>query len=359
MQFNRVEVTDFRNLSSTSFNPSPSLNLILGSNGSGKSSLIEAIHYLATGSSFRTNKFASLIHYDSPCFTLFTEIAEDDLLHKIGLRRCRDLNHTTRLDGVDLSRRSQLAQLLPLQIISPESISLLIEGSEKRRSFIDWSLFHVEHTFHYHSSNYLRVLKQRNALLRLNEDRAEFSHWNSQLAQYGEEITALRRRFVDEITLFTYDLLTRLLPDVEINFQYRQGWPSGYSLSSALETSLESDLKLKYTTVGPHRADLVIRSNNGKASELLSRGQQKLVVVALRLAQTLHLFNLTGRRPVFLIDDLAAELDPVHRELFINILHDVGSQIFISTPDQSLIETERWSESKVFHVEHGQVKEML
>ena len=357
MHFNRVEVTQFRNLTSTSFSPSPALNLICGGNGSGKSSLLEAIHYLASGSSFRTHKVSTVINQESDCFTLYSEISHE-IAHKIGLRRCRDLKHTTRIDGRDITRRSELVQLIPLQVVSPESVSLLLEGSDQRRNFIDWSLFHVEQSFYFHLSHYQRALKQRNALLKRGS-QTELHHWNVQLSQHGVVIDRLRREYVEKISPLVVVLLQELLPDVDIVLRYRKGWSSELELDSALNQGLDTDLKMKYTTSGPHRADLTVKCLQGKAAETLSRGQLKLTVVALKLAQAILLERESSRKPVLLIDDLAAELDVEHRALLLNTLREIDSQLFITTPELGLIDHGQWGEKKVFHVEHGQVKEVV
>jgi DNA replication and repair protein RecF len=357
MHIEKVEITQFRNLLSASFFPSSSLTIISGSNGSGKSSLLEAIYYLGTGTSYRTSRLSNVINQESDCFTLFSQLA-NTTNHRIGIKRCRDLNHQTRIDGHELSRRSELVQLTPLTLISPESISLLLDGSEARRNFIDWALFHVEHSFHYHLSYYLRALKQRNALLKSFSSN-QMDHWDRQLVEHGEPIDSLRRQYIENISPVLSEFIQILLPNLEITLSYRSGWSSDRTLSEVLTLSRETDCRLKHTTVGPHRADLVVRYKGVKASEVLSRGQLKLVVVALKLAQIKLLRKNSDKSPIVLIDDLAAELDIEHRGLLLDSVKSFGSQVFLTTPDIELIDYDDWAERKVFHVEHGQIKEVV
>lgn len=357
MYFSKVEITHFRNLISTSFIPSPSLNLISGSNGSGKSSILEALYYLSTGSSFRTTRLSNIINHKNDCFTLFTELKSSSS-HRIGIKRCRDLKHTTRIDGNDIAKRSELVQLLALQVISPESISLILDGSEVRRNFIDWALFHVEHAFHYHLTSYIRALKQRNALLKSNNIK-DVGYWDLQLCEHAGVIDSYRTAYVLSLTPIFNTLLSTLLPDVALSLSYRSGWPKGTELAEALKSSLETDLKLKHTTVGPHRADLLVKSGNSKSSDTLSRGQVKLVVIALKLAQILGLKEASGKVPIILIDDIAAELDVKHRELLLDTVQSLSSQVFVTTPDRSLVDDSKWYKKKVFHVERGQIKEVV
>ncbi len=357
MPFKKVEISQFRNLLSTTFYPSPSLNLISGNNGSGKSSLLEALHYLSTGSSFRSNRLANIIHHQHDCFTLFTQL-DNSISHRIGIKRCKDFHHQTKVDGNDIARRSELVQLLPLQIISPESISLLLEGSEVRRNYIDWALFHVEHSFHYHLSSYLRALKQRNALLKSHNIK-DITHWDVQLAEHGALIDNYRKIYITLLIPVVERLLSVLLPEFEFSINYRSGWPKNIDIASALNNSLETDLKLKHTTVGPHRADFIMKTDDAKSSDILSRGQLKLVVIALKLAQILSLQEMSGKLPVILIDDIAAELDVEHRSLLLDTVQSLATQVFITTPELKLVDHSRWKEKKVFHVEHGQIKEVV
>jgi len=358
MRFNKVEISRFRNLLSTSFHPSPSLNLITGANGSGKSSLLEALYYLATGSSFRTHRLSHIIHQQHDCFILFAECSNAHHSHRVGLKRCKDLIHHTRLDGHEITKRSELVQLLPLQVLSPESINLLVEGSDHRRSFIDWALFHVEHSFHYHLSHYQRALKQRNALLK-SDNLNSLHQWDAQLVEHGEVIDTFRTRYLDSIKVDVDQILAQLLPDITLEMQYRSGWSKELNLVEALSQSRENDRKLRYTTVGPHRGDFVVKSDGVKVADLLSRGQLKLIVIALKLAQISTLQTVSGKLPIILVDDLAAELDVTHRATLLLQLKALSTQIFVTTPDIELIDHSQWAERKVFHVEHGDLQEVV
>ncbi len=359
MHFNKVEIGHFRNLISTSLSPSPSLNVIAGSNGSGKSSLLEALYYLGTGTSFRTHRLSNIISHNKDCFTLFTALSTAMGSHRIGIQRCKSDNHQTRVDGRNINRRSDLVQIAPIQVLSPESIQLLIEGSQQRRNFVDWALFHVEHLFHHHLSHYMRALKQRNALLRSNAG-PELALWDRQIIEHGLQINRLRFEYINQIKQPLSDLMQSLLPDIELSISYKQGWSRELSLKDALHHARVNDDRLKYTSVGPHRGDVLVRSSGSRATDTLSRGQLKLVVIALKLAQLALLSSSTNCiNPIILIDDLAAELDIEHRAHLLETIRSFSSQLFITTPDLSLIDFNRWDERKVFHVEHGEVKEVV
>jgi DNA replication and repair protein RecF len=150
-----------------------------------------------------------------------------------------------------------------------------------------------------------------------------------------------------------------MLPGLVVSLGFRSGHSSSLTLGEALSASRDVDMKLKHTTVGPHRADISVKSEGGKAVEILSRGQLKLVVIALKLAQISHLRTVSDKLPIILIDDLAAELDIEHRHLLMETVKSFGGQLVVTTPDIDLINYQGWSEKKVFHVEHGLIKEVI
>lgn len=357
MQLTRIDIRNLRNLTQVSLQPSPGLNILEGANASGKTSFLEAIHLLGLARSFRTIKSEHLVEHGYESLTLFATL-ENPAHHKIGLQRHRDNRLEIHLDGVKAEGRTALANLLPLQLMTPESISLLLGNPNERRQYLDWLLFHVEHSFHSVWSNYQRHLKQRNALLR-SEQLATLGQWSSGLAEAGESINRMRQGVLKELLPHIHHYVSLLLPDISFNLIYRQGWKKDLSLSEALERAVDADTKMKYTTAGPHRADLVFRVDDDKVVDVFSRGQLKLLLAALKLAQMAYFCQRTGSTAVVLIDDLPAELDTHHRNLLLSQLQELGTQVFITTTDSALLAFSAWSGTKVFHVEHGVIKEVV
>ncbi len=357
MQLTRIDIRNLRNLSEVSLQPSPGLNILEGANASGKTSFLEAIHLLGLARSFRTIKSEHLVQHGSEHLTLFATL-ENPAHHKIGLQRHRDNRLEIHLNGVKAEGRTALANLLPLQLMTPESISLLLGNPNERRQYLDWLLFHVEHSFHSVWSNYQRHLKQRNALLR-SEQLATLGQWSSGLAEAGEIINRMRQSVLKELLPHIHHYVSLLLPEISFNLLYRQGWKKDLSLSEAMERTVDADTKMKYTTAGPHRADLVFRVGDDKVVDVFSRGQLKLLLAALKLAQMAYFCQRTGSTAVVLIDDLPAELDTHHRNLLLSQLQELGTQVFITTTDSALLVFSAWSGTKVFHVEHGVIKEVV
>ncbi len=357
MILERVEVSNFRNLTSLSLLPAAGLNILEGKNGSGKTSFLEALHMLAMARSFRTIKTAKVVQYGKDHLLLFAQFKEGTP-HRVGLQRFTDNRMQIKLDGKLLHSRSELVQLLPLQVITPESITLLTGSPGERRQYLDWMMFHVEPSFHTTWSHYQRYLKQRNALLRDGRKR-ELSFWTKGLIEQGKELDTCRRQTIERLYPHLEKYIQQLLPGFDITLSYKQGWRSGTTLEQALESSAEADAAQKHTTVGPHRADLILTSNNQRVADLFSRGQLKLLLSALKLAQLDYLKEVTGKTAVVLIDDLPAELDSDHRTQLLSLLHGLTNQVFVTTTDRSHLDYSAWNDVKVFHVEHGEVKEVV
>lgn len=359
MILERVEVSGFRNLTSISLSPAAGLNVLEGKNGGGKTSFLEAIHMLAMARSFRTAKSAKVIQYGQDHLLLFTQFDDGKgKTHRLGLQRFNDNRMLIKLDGQALQSRSELVQLLPIQIITPESIALITGSPGERRQYLDWVMFHVEPSFQTTWSHYQRYLRQRNVLLRERRIQ-ELPSWNSGLVEHGERLNEFRNNTINQLQPHIERYIGELLPGISISTTYRQGWRSGLSFEEALNASRDADLSQKYTTVGPHRAELMLCCGEIRVVDSLSRGQLKLLLCALKLAQLDYLKEVTGKTAVVLIDDLPAELDSQHRKQLLSLLHDLNNQVFVTTTDRSHLNHSNWEDVKMFHVEHGEIKEVV
>jgi len=169
----------------------------------------------------------------------------------------------------------------------------------------------------------------------------------------------MRRQLIDALLPYIKQFCTALLPGIDITLRYRQGWKSDLTLSSALEQSFAQDTKQQFTSVGPHRADLLVTHNSKRVVETFSRGQLKLLLCCFRLAQMSLLKALSGKSSLVLLDDLPAELDASHRRLLLSLLHDLDNQVFITATDRLDLDCSSWKDLKVFHVEHGEIEEVV
>lgn len=359
MWLRRIEIQGFRNIAHAELSPCNGYNLITGINGSGKSSVLEAIHCLSTGRSFRTNKKIPVIKHSLQQTTIFGEVATGDLINKAGMQKRRDGSTLLKLDGRNLESQMELALLLPIIGSTPESDDLLSEGAKVRQAFLDWTLFHVEHSFRNLWRQYRRVLQQRNRALKGKFDSAAIRSWDPSLANLGTEVDRLRKSTLGRLVPLLVTEIGHFLPGQTISFSFRQGWPKELSLEDALSQSAEVDRKMGFTHSGPHRADVVIKSEPGPLTQTLSRGQKKLVVLALKIAQALDYQQQTGKMPIVYVDDLPAELDSYNRERVLKRLLDLNIQFFVTATSPEDMDYRQNSPGMMFHVEQGRVANVV
>jgi DNA replication and repair protein RecF len=332
----------------------PGLNLIWGGNGSGKTSLLEGMFVLGRGRSFRTRNSERLIRHGQERLLAFgrtesSALQEDGLVHAVGVEVDRTQGTRARVDAAAVGSLADLSRVFPVQVIDPEIHKLIEEGGRRRRRWLDWAVFHVEPQFAEGWLRFARAVRQRNAALRT---RAATKPWDAEAAALGEKISEARRSVLERMQPYWREVVAGLdCPAAEL--QYYRGWGAQHSLAEALEASRARDELRGLTHVGPHRADVQIRAGGKLAREVLSRGQQKLMAVALTLAQLRLLKAASGTTPTLLLDDPAAELDSAHLADFVRQIAPLGCQLVITSlhPETLTFGTP----DRVFHVEQGRV----
>lgn len=359
MQLVRLKTSYFRNLAELDLEFSPHFNFIYGENGSGKSSLLEAIYFLSLGRSFRSRLANRAIQYDAERFNLFSAILGPNsaIMKTVGLEKIRQGKTKIKIDN-NTNPVSELAKLLPLQLINPSSYLLLSGGPRARRGFIDWGVFHVEPQFFQVWQRYQHVLKQRNAALQQQVPWNQIKIWDLALIEIADELTLFREKYLSQLIPLIIELINKLVNLQGLSISFYQGWDKKFNLASVLSHSMDRDYKLLYTQFGPHRADLLLSLNEISAHEVLSRGEQKLLICALQLAQGLLLKKITQKSCVYLFDDLFSELDPTKQSILMQLLGKLEAQVFITTIEETLIKSlETLRVSKLFQVEEGKVIE--
>ena len=328
---------------------SPDLNLIYGANGAGKTSVLEAAFLLGRARSFRTRVGERLIGHQAERLWVFGRNDKPAADHG-GLEIDRKTGSRAKLNGAALPSYAGLAEAFPVQVIDPEIHKLVEEGSGHRRRWLDWAVFHVEHSFPTEWASYSRTLKQRNAALKQGQDHRP---WNSELCRLGERLAEARQRFFEAMLPHWQELESRWL-GLGVQLGLARGWAAGVSLVEAITAAESRDLERGTTSVGAHRADLTLRIGRHGARDVLSRGQQKLVAVAMTLAQLQCLQLQSQIQPTLLLDDPAAELDTQKLQLFIDQVRALKVQRIVTSlsPDFRVF----GDPDQVFHVEQGVLK---
>jgi len=325
-------------------------NLIWGNNGSGKTSLLEAIFLLGRGRSFRTRNSPRLIRRGCEELVVFGRTT-DLVATALGVRVSPTEGTTAKIAGATVRSLAELSQALAVQVIEPGVHHLVEEGGATRRRWLDWGVFHLEPQFVDAWVRYSRALKQRNAALKSQPAQALI--WEPELARAGEQIADWRGSFLQRLQPYWTEAV-RSLSGLEVELQYLRGWTQELPLAEALILSRARDEARGVTHPGPHRADVAVRLQGRQAREVLSRGQQKLVAVAMTLAQLFLLQDATPTSPTLLLDDPAAELDRAHLARFIEQVRRLKCQLVVTALAPEI--QPFGAPDRVFHVEQGGVQ---
>jgi DNA replication and repair protein RecF len=367
----QLQINHVRNLREVRLQDLQGVNVFFGNNGSGKTSILEAIHLLGMARSFRGSSIRSLITHDAHTCTVYgtttppssaTLIRPSTLGLPLGVQRNRVGEAQIKIGGKLVRTVAELAEQLPLQVITADSFGLLTGAPGARRQYLDWGVFHVEQRFFGQWQRFQRCIKQRNNLLRRGKiSSQELTVWTRDLAQTGTAINDYRKEYFDKLSPRFKEIMAGLAPSLDaLELRYQQGWDRQLSYAEALQHGLSADLEQGYTHSGPQRADIRVMSGGHLAAETLSRGQQKLVVCGLKLAQG-QLMAQQGRGAcTYLVDDLPSELDYMHSMLVCELLASMDAQVFITCIDYQDIRSV-WPETgelAMFHVEQGTVRHL-
>jgi len=354
MRLTRLELRDLRNLEAVSLRPGSGLNLLVGANGAGKTSVLEGLHLLAYGRSFRGRVRDGLVRTGASAVEVFAEweSGADGSLRRAGLRHAGG-SWEARIDGQPVGHLGELCAAFMVVTFEPGSHALVSGGGEPRRRFVDWGLFHVEQGFLPVWRRYSRALKQRNALLKSGAGIAQVAAWDHELASSGEELTRRRALYIDRLQERLEPVAEALAPSLgHARLEFEPGWrQSSLSLADALAVARDRDRTYGHTSVGPHRADWSLTLSEKAQGETLSRGQAKLAALSCLFAQAVDCAEERGDWPLVALDDLASELDAAHRARVLAFLGGVPAQVFITGTDR----LEVGGGATVFHVERGRV----
>jgi len=350
-----LTIDNFRCIQSAELSLDTRATGIHGANASGKTSLLEAIFFLSHGRSFRSNVRTELISAGAKTLRVVASL---------GLQSDRSIVAGVEVDGAGSQLRlggqpstaSEIARVLPVQVIDPSVHRILEEGSARRRRLIDWGVFHVKPQFLESWRKYQRVLAQRNALILSNAHDSALNVWNASLVSSATAVQSYRDEYVRCLAP-RFERLGSDLLELPVTVRYRQGWPADVSLAEALEQSRLRERSQRTTVVGPHRADVAIEVDGVIARKRVSRGQQKLLAAALILAQ-IQLRAASEDLPVcLLLDDPAAELDVDNLGKLLRVVEQTAAQVIVT----SLVET-RFPQLPIgrsFHVEQGKFHQVI
>lgn len=349
MALDRLTVADFRCIERADFTIGSKNIVIIGANGAGKTSLLEAIYFLIRGRSFRQPRADRLIRHGQQQFRLVGELTTGNHSSRVGLEYSKGKSRI-RVNGEDQANLTSINKRLVIEVIEPEIHQLIAEGPEGRRKFLDYGVFHVEPGYLPAFQRYRKTLKQRNAALK---NRQPLEPWDEALIETASVVDSYRHgytRLLEQPVIEAADALG--ISDIALT--YRPGWDEKLTMAEALKASRDRDHAIGTTHVGPHRAELKIAWKGRLAREQVSRGQQKLLAASLILAQTKHLAGLNDGNAILLVDDPAAELDADSQSRMMRFIETIPAQLVLTAIEKEIVN--RFPADIVFHVEHGVIE---
>lgn len=318
------------------------------------------MHVLGTARSFRTGSLRSQITHGEAHYLIHGQLrTRSQRRRDLGVQRHANGDTLLRIAGETARSSSRLADELPLLLLNAASFDLLAGEPANRRRFLDWGVFHVKHEQREHRRRFQRALTQRNHLLRRGKLKpVELAPWNQELALHGEALTAARCHFLRNLAPLFERMMADLAPEIgSVAMAYRPGWDSSLSYAEVLARGEESDRQQGYTQSGPQRADVRVTVDGRLAADTLSRGQQKLLIAMLTLAQG-QLLAKEQASVLYLIDDLPSELDRGRCERVCHLLRDIGAQTLVTCVDKGSLSPDWLGEASqvaLFHVKQGVV----
>lgn len=355
---------NFRNIEASYFEPHDEMNIIFGENGQGKTNLIESIWMMTGFYSFRARKNVQLIRHDEKeakiQSTFYSHGREQTAEMKIGQKKELILN------GVNEDSPRAMMGSFYAVVFSPNTLGIVQDGPSERRKMLDVALSLVKPNYALVMSRYLRVIDQRNALLKKFGDKSfdndyVFEPWDNELIKLGSKIIRYRLDYTEELSALSSDIYNEVSSGREdFSFYYdfsRQNISDDEikkKLTEELIRSREADMRRLYTGVGPHTHDLILNLNGRDAKTFGSQGQQRSCALSIKLAEASMVEKTTEEAPIVLLDDVMSELDERRQTFILNYLDK--RQVFITCCEPSTLL--RSGKGKIFEVKCGNVKEM-
>lgn len=368
MHLNKLTLTNFKNYEQTDLEFSPGINCFVGSNGVGKTNILDAIHYLSLTKSFFNSIDSISIRHGEDFFIINGTFAGRDQEDQIYCAFQKQKQKVMKKNGKEYQKLSDHIGRFPVVMISPADSALISEGSEERRRFLNKIISQYDPEYLDSVLKYNKALQQRNKLLREFKESGKFDNdllliWNTQLVKYGEYVYRERKKLVDELIPVFREYYSLISSEKEsVRLSYRSHLSEG-DFAEALISSVSKDRFLEYTTTGIHKDDLILEMNGYAVKSLGSQGQQKSYLVALKLAKFDYIRRRSGISPILLLDDIFDKFDAGRVEQIIRL---VGSsrfgQIFITDTHQKRLNeilSSHAADYKLFIISNNRIEEVF
>lgn len=352
-----IELTNFRNYDSLSLEFDKGTNILYGDNAQGKTNVLEAIYLSSITKSHKGSKDQDIIKFGENEAHLRTYLEKDGDTYKVDMHLRKSGSKVIAVNGQKLKKAAGLLGLLNVVFFSPEDLSIIKNGPSERRRFIDMELCQLDSFYLYNLNNYNKIVNQRNKLLKdiyTNYSLKEtLDIWDSQLISYGSKIIERRVAFINQLNEIIYDIHKKLSGEKEeILIKYEPNVLIE-DFERSLKNNQEKDIKLKMTTVGPHRDDICIDVNGIDIRKFGSQGQQRTAALSLKLSEIELVKKITKDTPVLLLDDVLSELDSNRHKYLLDSIGNIQTIITCTGLDDFV--NDRFEINKVFKVSNGKI----
>lgn len=334
-----------------------STNILYGDNAQGKTNILEAVYLSGTTKSHRGTKDKDMIQFGANESHIETIVEKNGIKYQIDMHLKKNSPKGIAINKIPIRKASELFGIINIVFFSPEDLNIIKNGPGERRRFIDLELSQLDKVYLNNLSNYNRIVNQRNHLLKeidYNKGALEtLDIWDIQLIQYGNKIIERRQKFIEEINKIISNIhkkLTGNREDIKIVYEPSNG---ALSFEQALLKNKEKDLRIKSTSVGPHRDDIAFLVSDIDIRKYGSQGQQRTAALSLKLSEIELVKQSIHDTPVLLLDDVLSELDKHRQNYLLDSIHDIQTLITCTGVDEFV--NHRFSINKVFHVQNGQV----
>lgn len=357
MKIESLKLKNFRNYDLLSVDFDEFTNIFYGDNAQGKTNILEAVYVSGTTKSHRGTKDKDLIRFGMDESHIETIVEKNGIKYQIDMHLKKNSPKGIAINKIPIKKASELFGIIHIVFFSPEDLNIIKNGPGERRRFIDLELSQLDKVYLSNLSNYNRIVNQRNHLLKdIGFDEAKLQTldiWDMQLILYGNKIIEQRKIFIEKINKIIYQIHKKLTGNKETIKLIYEPSNGNLSLEQALNKNKQKDLKIKSTSVGPHRDDIAFMADAIDVRKYGSQGQQRTAALSLKLAEIELVKQSINDTPVLLLDDVLSELDKHRQNYLLDSIYDIQTLITCTGVDEFV--NHRFSVNKVFHVEDGQV----
>ena len=357
MYIESLQLKNYRNYESLNINLDKETNILYGDNAQGKTNILEAIYLCGTTKSHRGSKDREIIKFQEEESHIRMVVSRKNIKYRIDMHLKKNKAKGVAINGIPIKKARELFGIVNLVFFSPEDLNIIKSGPGERRRFMDLELCQLSAIYLTDLSNYNHIVNQRNKLLKDLAFRQDFIDtldiWDLQMAQFGKKIIQAREAFVEKLNEIIQDIHRKLTGDRESLQLIYEPSVTAEAMEQEISRNRDRDLKLKLTTIGPHRDDFCVKVNGIDIRKYGSQGQQRTAALSLKLSEIYLVKEVMKDTPVLLLDDVLSELDSSRQNYLLNSIHDVQTVITCTGLDEFV--NNRFHVNKIFHVVGGQV----